>query len=129
MDSTEPILNSTQVHPTTVQARASIAVVQSKMPSDLKAAAESVFAHLGLSPSEAIRVFYKQVELHQGLPFDLKIPTPTHPTHPSQPNQLSQSNQLRRSPPLPTSELATIDKEDIDDLGANAQIDALFNNL
>ena len=123
MDSTEPILNSTQVHPTTVQARASIAVVQSKMPSALKAAAESVFAHLGLSPSEAIRVFYKQVELHQGLPFDLKIPTPTQPSQPNQPNQ------LRRSPPLPTSELAIIDKEDIDDLGANAQIDALFNNL
>lgn len=117
MDSTEPILNSTEVHLTAMRARTPVAVVQSKMPPDLKAAAESVFAHLGLSPSEAIRVFYKQVELHQGLPFDLKIPTP------SQPSQLSRSHQL------PASELATIDKEDIDDLGANAQIDALFNNL
>lgn len=117
MDSTEPILNSTQVHPTAIQARAPVAVVQSKMPSDLKAAAESIFAHLGMSPSEAIRIFYKQVELHQGLPFDLKIPTPSQP------------NQPRRLRQLPTSELATIDKEDIDDLGANAQIDALLNNL
>ncbi len=129
MDSTELIANSTQVHPTAMQAKMPTAVVQSKMPPDLKAAAESVFAHLGLSPSEAIRVFYKQVELHQGLPFDLKIPTPTNPTHPSQPNHPSQPDQLRRSHQLPASELATIDKEDIDDLGANAQIDALFNDL
>ncbi len=120
MDSTEPIFNSTQVHPTAMKARPPVAVVQARMHPDLKAAAESVFAHLGLSPSEAIRVFYKQVELHQGLPFDLKIPTPSQP---------SQPNQFRRSRQLPASELATIDKEDIDDLGANAQIDALFNNL
>ncbi len=126
MDSTEPILKSTQVHLTAMQARTPVAVVQSKMPPDLKAAAESVFARLGLSPSEAIRVFYKQVELHQGLPFDLKIPAQNHFNHP---NQLSRSHQLATSEIATTHKEEMTDKEEIDDLGANAQIDALFNNL
>ena len=42
--------------------------------SDLKKAAEEVFSKLGVTPSDAIRIFYKQVELHQGFPFDVKIP-------------------------------------------------------
>lgn len=51
--------------------------VQARIEPDLKVAAEKVFESLGLTPTEAIRVFYKQVELHQGLPFDLKIPNQT----------------------------------------------------
>jgi addiction module RelB/DinJ family antitoxin len=35
-----------------------------------------VFAKLGMSPSEAIRIFYTQVELCQGLPFAVRIPNP-----------------------------------------------------
>jgi len=35
---------------------------------------DEVFESLGLLPSQAIVMFYKQVELHQGLPFDVKIP-------------------------------------------------------
>jgi DNA-damage-inducible protein J len=44
------------------------------MDSDLKQAAEAIFSQLGVSPSEAIRIFYKQVALHQGFPFDLRLP-------------------------------------------------------
>ena len=51
--------------------------VQARIEPELKVAAEKVFKSLGLTPTEAIRVFYKQVELHQGLPFDLKIPNAT----------------------------------------------------
>lgn len=51
--------------------------VQARIEPELKVAAEKVFESLGLTPTEAIRVFYKQVELHQGLPFDLKIPNQT----------------------------------------------------
>ena len=39
-----------------------------------KAAAEGVFAELGMSPSEAVRLFYRQVELHRGFPFELRVP-------------------------------------------------------
>ncbi len=52
----------------------SIDRVEATIESDLKQAAEAVFSKLGVSPSEAIRIFYKQVELHQGFPFEVKIP-------------------------------------------------------
>ena len=41
---------------------------------ELKSQAEEVFSELGLSPTEAIRLFYAQVALHRGLPFAVKIP-------------------------------------------------------
>jgi DNA-damage-inducible protein J len=48
--------------------------VQARIEPELKAAAEAVFARVGLSPTEAIRLFYKQVELSGGLPFEVRIP-------------------------------------------------------
>jgi len=39
-----------------------------------KAAAENVFSLMGLSATDAIRIFYRQVVLHHGLPFPAKIP-------------------------------------------------------
>ncbi len=36
-----------------------------------------IFEQLGLTTTEAIRLFFKQVQLRQGLPFDLKIPNET----------------------------------------------------
>jgi DNA-damage-inducible protein J len=48
--------------------------IEARIEPKLKAEAESVLADLGLSASEAIRVFYKQVVLRRGLPFDVVIP-------------------------------------------------------
>ena len=48
--------------------------IEARIDTDLKQAAEAVFAKLGISPSEAIRMFYKQVEIHNGFPFDVRIP-------------------------------------------------------
>jgi DNA-damage-inducible protein J len=48
--------------------------IEARIEPELKQAAESVFAKLGISPSDAIRIFYKQVELYQGLPFEVRIP-------------------------------------------------------
>lgn len=39
-----------------------------------KKAAERVFSKLGIAPSEAVRLFYRQVALHRGLPFPVRIP-------------------------------------------------------
>ncbi|MBV8939040.1 MAG: type II toxin-antitoxin system RelB/DinJ family antitoxin [Alphaproteobacteria bacterium] len=39
-----------------------------------KAAAERVFNVLGLSATDAVRMFYRQVALQRGLPFAAKIP-------------------------------------------------------
>jgi len=40
----------------------------------LKAEAEGILAELGMSPSDVIRVFYKQITLRRGLPFDVLLP-------------------------------------------------------
>ena len=40
----------------------------------LKKSAERVFFTLGISTTEAVRLFMKQVELNKGLPFPVSIP-------------------------------------------------------
>jgi DNA-damage-inducible protein J len=37
----------------------------------LKSSAEAVFSQIGLTATDAIRLFYTQVVLRQGLPFDV----------------------------------------------------------
>jgi DNA-damage-inducible protein J len=40
----------------------------------LKKSAERVFRQIGISTTEAIRLFLKQVELHRGLAFPVAVP-------------------------------------------------------
>ena len=49
-------------------------VIHTRIDSNLKADAESVLEKIGLTSSEAVRLFYRQIELNQGIPFDVKIP-------------------------------------------------------
>ena len=53
------------------------ATVRARLEPTLKDHAESVFRSLGLNSTQAITIFYRQVELRGGLPFDVAIPTPT----------------------------------------------------
>jgi len=53
------------------------ATVRTRMEPALKKEAEGLMARLGLSPSQAITLFYRQVTLRKGLPFDVVIPTAT----------------------------------------------------
>lgn len=53
------------------------AMVRARIEPDLKDKAEKVFRKLGLSASQAIGLFYKQVELRKGLPFSVVIPNET----------------------------------------------------
>jgi DNA-damage-inducible protein J len=50
--------------------------IRARVDAKLKAQAEAVLEKLGLNASEAIRLFYKQVALRKGLPFDVTIPNP-----------------------------------------------------
>jgi len=45
-----------------------------RMDAELKSNAESILSSLGLTPSQAISVFYKQITFQNGLPFPVKIP-------------------------------------------------------
>lgn len=50
------------------------AKVQARVDPLLKARAENVFQRLGITATDAICMFYAQVDLRRGLPFDVKIP-------------------------------------------------------
>lgn len=49
-------------------------MIRARVEPELKREAETVFSKLGLSATQAITLFYKQVTLQQGLPFAVKIP-------------------------------------------------------
>ena len=49
-------------------------MIRARVEPELKYQAEDVLSKLGLSPTEAITLFYTQVTLHKGLPFAVKVP-------------------------------------------------------
>lgn len=48
--------------------------IRARVEPELKEKAERVLDKLGITPTEAIRLFYKQVALNRGLPFPVRIP-------------------------------------------------------
>jgi DNA-damage-inducible protein J len=49
-------------------------MIHARIDPKLKKSAERISADIGISTTEAIRLFLKQVELHRGLPFPVSIP-------------------------------------------------------
>jgi addiction module antitoxin, RelB/DinJ family len=50
------------------------AMIRARIEPELKARVEILFDKLGLTTTEAITLFYRQVELRRGLPFPIEIP-------------------------------------------------------
>ncbi len=50
------------------------ATVNARIEPKIKRKAEAILETVGLSSAEAIRLFYNQICLHQGIPFEIKIP-------------------------------------------------------
>ena len=48
--------------------------IQARIEPELKRSAEAIFSKIGISSGEAIRMFYSQVQLRGGIPFDVRIP-------------------------------------------------------
>lgn len=48
--------------------------IRARVEPDLKHEAETVFKQLGLTATEAITLFYRQVSLTRGLPFEVRLP-------------------------------------------------------
>jgi DNA-damage-inducible protein J len=48
--------------------------IRARVEPELKREAESVLKALGLSPADAIRLFYRQVTMRRGLPFSVELP-------------------------------------------------------
>ena len=53
---------------------AKTSTISVRMDAELKNNAENILISLGLTPSQAINVFYKQITFQKGLPFSIKIP-------------------------------------------------------
>ncbi|MFH1906980.1 MAG: type II toxin-antitoxin system RelB/DinJ family antitoxin [Chloroflexota bacterium] len=53
------------------------AMIRARVDPVLKAEVESVLEELGLSATQAITLFYRQVKLNRGLPFNVRIPNET----------------------------------------------------
>ncbi len=50
------------------------ATVRARIEPDLKEEVEKLFHELGISTTDAINIFFKQVKLRHGLPFEVAIP-------------------------------------------------------
>lgn len=58
------------------------ATISVRVDEELKSEAEQVFDLLGLTSSQAITIFYRQVALLRGLPFAVRLPQSAKmPTH------------------------------------------------
>lgn len=53
---------------------AKTANVNARMEPELKKQAEGILEALGIPASNAVTMFYKQIVIHKGLPFDVKLP-------------------------------------------------------
>ncbi len=53
------------------------ATINTRIEPKLKKNAEQILHKIGLTNAEAIRLFYTQICLRHGLPFDIKIPNKT----------------------------------------------------
>ena len=51
------------------------ASVYARIEPEVKEQAEQILTTLGIPASNAITIFYKQIILHNGLPFDVTIPS------------------------------------------------------
>ncbi|MCX6053746.1 MAG: type II toxin-antitoxin system RelB/DinJ family antitoxin [Chloroflexi bacterium] len=48
--------------------------VSIRVKPEIKNNAEDVFNKLGITPTDAITLFYRQVDIRQGIPFPVEIP-------------------------------------------------------
>lgn len=50
------------------------AIIHARIEPRIKRQADGVLHELGLSPTEAIRIFYRLITLRRGLPFAVAVP-------------------------------------------------------
>jgi len=52
-------------------------MIRARIEPRLKSETENILRQLGLSADEAITLFYRQVRLNRGLPFEVRLPNKT----------------------------------------------------
>ena len=71
-------------------------MIRARVEPGLKAKAEGIFGQLGLSASDAIRIFYTQVALTNGMPFEVRMPDGAHPEDPGRCRRREGPDSLRQ---------------------------------
>lgn len=56
------------------------AMIRARIEPQLKQEVEDIFARLGLNVTEALSLFYHQVKLNRGLPFEVSLPAKSQPS-------------------------------------------------
>jgi DNA-damage-inducible protein J len=49
------------------------ATIQIRTDAEVKEAADSIFNRLGITMSDGINIFLRQVQIHQGFPFEVRL--------------------------------------------------------
>lgn len=47
--------------------------IRTRIDPDLKSSVEKILEKLGISTGNAINAFFRQIEIHRGIPFELKL--------------------------------------------------------
>ena len=68
------VITKTQQKQKTKKTTGKISVIQTRVDPALREKTDTILNKLGLSTSDAIRMFLEQVILHRGLPFEIKLP-------------------------------------------------------
>lgn len=49
-------------------------IINARVKPDLKTDVEAILSQLGITTTQAITMFFEQVRINKGIPFELKIP-------------------------------------------------------
>lgn len=50
------------------------AIINARVKPDLKNDVEKILSHLGITTTQAITMYFEQIKMNKGIPFQLKIP-------------------------------------------------------
>ncbi|BCG65410.1 MAG: DNA-damage-inducible protein J [Methyloprofundus sp.] len=50
------------------------AIINARVKPELKSEVEAILSQLGITTTQAITMFFEQVKMNRGIPFELKIP-------------------------------------------------------
>ena len=50
------------------------ATIRTRIEPGLKSEVEDILSRLGLTVSETVQLLYRQIQLHRGLPFEVRLP-------------------------------------------------------
>ncbi len=50
------------------------AIINARVKPDLKNEVEQILSRLGITTTQAITMYFEQIKMHKGIPFQLKIP-------------------------------------------------------